>query len=283
MNPFGFGFNDGFGMPGMGGMSGMGGMPGMGNYAPGIEDDDILFPKKRIIFITSQGLYVTMKYNPQTTIDQALKEYLQEIEKPELIGDTTEQIVFLYNARKMEFGDETTIETYFKNTGNPKVIVCDPHNLIGNFNLCNKLYKEIDKLRQQISNLKIINNSLHQQLFLTSRFNSNIPKNDINEEKYIKEINDLKSRLSRYENNIEVNLGDLVVINFESVDGQIRRGIQCMKNEIFVIAEEKLYKFYEAFRDTNNKFTINEIEIKRFKTIEENNIKDGDKVVLETI
>ena len=74
MNPFGFGFNDGFGMPEMGGMSGMGGMPGMGNYAPGIEDDDILFPKKRIIFITSQGLYVTMKYNPQTTIDQALKE-----------------------------------------------------------------------------------------------------------------------------------------------------------------------------------------------------------------
>jgi predicted RNase H-like nuclease (RuvC/YqgF family) len=169
----------------------------------------------------------------------------------------------------MEFGDETTIETYFKNTGNPQVIAIDPHNLIGNFNLCKKLYKEIDKLRQQISNLKIINNSLHQH--------------NINEEKYIKEINDLKSRLSRYENNIEVNLGDLVVINFESGDGQIRRGIQCMKNEIFAIAEEKLYKFYEAFRDTNNKFTVNEIEIKRFKTIEENNIKDGDIVVLETI
>lgn len=269
MNPFGFGFNDGFGMSGMGGMSGMEGMPGMGNYAPGIEDDDILFLKKRIVFVTGQGLRVTMKYNPQTTIDQALKEYLQEIEKPELIGDTTEQIAFIYNARKMEFGDETTIETYFKNTGNPQVVVIDPHNLIGNINLCKKLYKEIDKLRQQISNLKIINNSLHQH--------------NINEEKYIKEINDLKSRLSRYENNIEVNLGDLVVINFESVDGQIRRGIQCMKNEIFVIAEEKLYKFYEAFRDTNNKFTINEIEIKRFKTIEENNIKDGDRVVLETI
>ena len=124
---------------------------------------------------------------------------------------------------------------------------------------------------------------MQQQIFQANlTINSNI-SNNINEEKYKKEINDLKSRLSRYENNIEVNLGDLVVINFESVDGQIRRGIQCMKNEIFVIAEEKLYKFYEAFRDTNNKFTINEIEIKRFKTIEENNIKDGDIVVLETI
>ena len=51
----------------------------------------------------------------------------------------------------------------------------------------------------------------------------------------------------------------------------------------FLQQQEKLYKFYEAFRDTNNKFTVNEIEIKRFKTIEENNIKDGDIVVLETI
>ena len=128
-----------------------------------------------------------------------------------------------------------------------------------------------------------INNNLQQQLFQANlTINSNI-SNNINEEKYKKEINDLKSRLSRYENNIEANLGDLVLINFESGDGQIRRGIQCMKNEIFAEVEEKLYKFYEEFRDTNNTFIANGNCIKRFKTIEESNIKNGDKVLLETI
>ena len=93
-----------------------------------------------------------------------------------------------------------------------------------------------------------INNNLQQQIFQANlTINSNI-SNNINEEKYKKEINDLKSRLSRYENNIEVNLGDLVLINFESGDGQIRRGIQCMKNEIFAEVEEKLYKFYEELQ-----------------------------------
>ena len=128
-----------------------------------------------------------------------------------------------------------------------------------------------------------INNNLQQQLFQANlTINSNI-SNNINEEKYKKEINDLKSRLSRYENNIEANLGDLVLINFESGDGQIRRGIQYMKNEIFAEVEEKLNKFYEEFRDTNNTFIANGNCIKRFKTIEENNIKNGDKVLLETI
>jgi ribosomal protein S17 len=162
-------------------------------------------------------------------------------------------------------------------------MVIDSSNCIGDSYIISQLKKENNKLNQQISNLMQINNNLQQQLFQANlTINSNI-SNNINEEKYKKEINDLKSRLSRYENNIETNLGDLVLINFESGDGQIRRGIQCMKNEIFAIAEEKLYKFYEAFRDTNNKFTVNEIEIKRFKTIEENNIKNGDKVLLETI
>ena len=162
-------------------------------------------------------------------------------------------------------------------------MVIDASNCIGDSYIHSQLRKENNKINQQISNLMQINNNLQQQLFQANlTINSNI-SNNINEEKYKKEINDLKSRLSRYENNIEVNLGDLVLINFESGDGQIRRGIQCMKNEIFAEVEEKLYKFYEEFRDTNNTFIANGNCIKRFKTIEENNIKNGDKVLLETI
>ena len=251
----------------------MGGTPGMGGYDSGTEDDGLF--KKKIIFRTTQGLTVPMKIGMELTIDEALKEFFREVEKPELIGTNTNRFAFLYNGNLLKFGDSRTIFEFFsQNDSCPKVVVNDIYNLIGDSYIHSQLRKENNKLNQQISNLNQIKDNLQRQLFQA---------NLVNEEKYKKEINDLKSRLSRYENNIEVNLGDLVVINFESGDGQIRRGIQCMKNEIFAIAEEKLYKFYEAFRDTNNKFTVNEIEIKRFKTIEENNIKDGDKVVLETI
>ena len=37
---------------------------------------------------------------------------------------------------------------------------------------------------------------------------------------------------------------------------------------------------YTKFRNTNNMFTIKGRTILRFKTLKENNIKDGDKVLL---
>ena len=39
---------------------------------------------------------------------------------------------------------------------------------------------------------------------------------------YKKEINDLKLKLSKYEYDVEVNLHDMIVINFNSEDGRIR-------------------------------------------------------------
>ena len=44
--------------------------------------------------------------------------------------------------------------------------------------------------------------------------------------------------------------------------------------------EEQLYKEYEEFKEIKTYYTINGVKVKRFKTIEENNIKDGDKIVL---
>ena len=54
-------------------------------------EDDELF-KKRIIFMTTQGLTVPMKFGLELTIGEALREFCKEVEKPELIG--TNQIHF---------------------------------------------------------------------------------------------------------------------------------------------------------------------------------------------
>ena len=60
-----------------------------------------------------------------------MEKYFKHIKRPELIGDKENKICFLFNAIKLRFGDETTVEELFKNVGNPRVIVYDVTSLIG--------------------------------------------------------------------------------------------------------------------------------------------------------
>ena len=77
-----------------------------------------------------------------------------------------------------------------------------------------------------------------------------------------------------------VNLDDIMVINFQSNNPQISQGIKCLETDTFAEVEEKLYKIYDELRNTNNMFTTNGGPVLRFKTLKENKIKDGDKVLL---
>ena len=80
-----------------------------------------------------------------------------------------------------------------------------------------------------------------------------------------------------------VDYNNIMVINFVSGDGIINQGIKCLKTETFAEVEEKLYKLYEKYRSTNNIFLHGGNTILRFKTIEENNIRDNDKVQLQLL
>ena len=71
-----------------------------------------------------------------------------------------------------------------------------------------------------------------------------------------------------------------MVINFTSTDSSINYGIKCVVTDTFAEVEEKLYQIYDEFRNTNNMFTIKGRTILRFKNLKENNIRDGDKVLL---
>ena len=168
---FGMGMNMGFGMQGMPnmGMPNMGmpnmGMPNMANmnmgnmnmgnfmqnqgeeeewmkgFKMGVEevnntgeqdgDANTPGPKMNVIFKTTQGTAHTMVYNYGTTIDQALAKYLNRVGRPDLIGDKSNKICFLFNAAQLKFKDQTKVEAFFKNVNNPKVVVNDVNNLIG--------------------------------------------------------------------------------------------------------------------------------------------------------
>ena len=69
-------------------------------------------------------------------------------------------------------------------------------------------------------------------------------------------------------------------VKFISQDNKIDYSIQCSGNSIFAEIEEILYQKYPEYREINNKFEINGKEILRFKTINNNNIKNDSTVIL---
>ena len=93
------------------------------------------------------------------------------------------------------------------------------------------------------------------------------------------EINDLKETLKNndiFEPKFKMN--DIMVLNFLSPDHFIHYGIKCLATDIFADVEKKLYKLYDEYKNTNNLCTAHAMPVLKFKTIRENNIKDGDVI-----
>jgi len=75
-----------------------------------------------------------------------------------------------------------------------------------------------------------------------------------------------------------------MVVHFISGDGAINQGIKCLPTDTFAQVEEKLYQIYDNYRDNiNNTFLAKGNIIKRFKTMSENHIKNGDKIQLQNL
>ena len=64
-----------------------------------------------------------------------------------------------------------------------------------------------------------------------------------------------------------VSMGDPEVRNFAVV---------CKNTDLFVKLEEKLYKSFPLFKNFETIFLCNGRKISRFKTVEENHLKDND-------
>ena len=93
-----------------------------------------------------------------------------------------------------------------------------------------------------------------------------------------KEINELKSKIPKR----NVNMDEIMVINFLSTDQNIRCGISCLADDTFAEVEEKLYKKFDQFRDTNNVLLFGGNIILRFKKVRENNLHDGDTILIQS-
>ena len=72
-------------------------------------------------------------------------------------------------------------------------------------------------------------------------------------------------------------------INFTSIDQKIvHYSIPCKNTDIFAKLEIKLYEDYPEYKDKETYFIKNGDRIKRFKSLDENNIKSNDVLMLYT-
>ena len=80
-----------------------------------------------------------------------------------------------------------------------------------------------------------------------------------------------------------INPGEKILsVQFVSNDQKITYSIKCKNTTKFVRVEEKLYEVYPEYKETENYFIHYGNAIKRFKSIEENNIKSGIPIILNT-
>ena len=116
----------------------------------------------------------------------------------------------------------------------------------------------------------------------------NKEKNKIEELK--KENNNLKQKLENY--NLKntkkseylvksINQGDkILAVNFVSIGNKDieHYNLICKNSDLFISLEERLYKDFPKFKEYNTLFKVNGKTIKRFKTINENNIQNNDVI-----
>ena len=142
--------------------------------------------------------------------------------------------------------------------------------------------KEKNKnLNEQINNYKIIIQELNDKL---SGNNNKILKLENIIKTKTDEINVLKSKLN--DSNIDnIQPGEkIIAIGFTSSDQTIQNFIRpCKDSDLFVKLEEKLYDEYPKYKDVETYFLVNGKKVLRFKSMKENNIKNGQVIMLNIV
>ena len=137
---------------------------------------------------------------------------------------------------------------------------------MGNNNIPQYNNNEINNLKNELSKAKKI---IEQQKLTIQELQN--------------KLNNYKSQLVNNTTNIpnnKVYFNDIICVNFISSDQNVHYAITCLKTDTFAEIEEKLYKEYPQYKETNNNFLANGTQVLRFKTIAENKLENGLPVTL---
>ena len=134
------------------------------------------------------------------------------------------------------------------------------------------------------NNLKNINLTLNNEIQKLKQYQEK--NKSLKDELYRKNI-----ELQKYQsNNISINNNEgitsikpgerVIAINFVSMGNQDigHFCLVCKNTELFVRLEERLYNKFPKFKNYETYFEVRTKRIKRFKTLDENKIKNGDVI-----
>ena len=71
-----------------------------------------------------------------------------------------------------------------------------------------------------------------------------------------------------------------MTVIFTSTDQQIHYSLICKKTDKFMNLENKLYEIYPKYKECENYYLTGSQKVNRFKTLEENTIKNSQIITL---
>jgi len=136
-------------------------------------------------------------------------------------------------------------------------------------NLKLELIQEKEKTKQLEEKIKELNKELDERI---AKANSILSNN-------YQVIEKLKAKLSRFP--FELSEGEKIMsIIITPPDKKFIRSIICKNNDIFYDLEKIIYQKNESFLDIRNYFTLNGRKIDETKSLEKNQIKDNDIIII---
>ena len=161
------------------------------------------------------------------------------------------------------------------------------NNINNNYNELEKqLIEEKNKNKKLNEKIKQLEKELYDERKMNQILKNKINSSNINE---LQKLLDLKNKEIEELKLINDPLynrkpGEKIFsINFTSIDQKIGHySISCKNTDIFVRLEEQLYEDYPEYKDKETYFIKNGDKIKRFKSLDENNIKKNDVLMLYT-
>ena len=157
----------------------------------------------------------------------------------------------------------------------------------------NNYINQIKKYENEIKTLKSDNSNLINiiKLLQNNLINNINGDNILKENKKNSPLEELKNEDNKYNDLKEINLRYsfdlkkrefLIPVIFQSVDSEINYAIICKNTDKFNMVENILYDKYPEYIESENYFLVNGIKINKYKTMEQNNIKYSNIIILNT-
>ena len=154
----------------------------------------------------------------------------------------------------------------------------------------NQIYRLTEELKEEKNKNQNLNNEIKTLNNIIEQLKNNdyILKEKIKQlEKEINNKNiEIQGYISQLQNVNEITLikpGEKIIVVLFMTQGNqdiFNYAMACKNTDLFVRLEEKLYNDYPKYKNYETYFMVNAKRILRFKTVEENNIKNNDIISL---